>query len=248
MRCCAGMFWAIRPGMIHNTRVASSPVGTARDLQVVQELFQEDWWLDGLAARNTSMIWLREAAHNYEITAFEAYLDVYVLTGDVRYLAAMEGAWELMRNHWIHVGGSIALNEGGAGVYPPSSYFLGQHPTGELCGSSFWIRFNQRYQRLRPSQEVYSAEIERSLLNVILANQASADSNPPGIRYFAQLEGSKAIPTNVVTCCESQGTRTFGALPEFLYSNCSDQFVCLRPIFNIAVNLGCTLISRLIRR
>ena len=37
-------------------------------------------------------------------------------------------------------------------------------------------------------------------------------------RYFAKLEGEKAGPTNYVTCCESQGTRTFGALPEFVYS------------------------------
>jgi hypothetical protein len=28
-----------------------------------------------------------------EITAFEAYLDMYVLTGDELYLEAMEGAW-----------------------------------------------------------------------------------------------------------------------------------------------------------
>lgn len=152
-----------------------------------------------------------------------------------------------MRNFWIHVGGSIAINEGGR--YPPGSYFLGQQPTGELCGSSFWIRFNrkgttnphamllsrfpscisivlsfcgwsfvERYHQLRPAAEVYTAEIERSLLNVILANQAGPDADPPTIRYFAQLEGAKATPTNVVTCCESQGTRTYGALPEFVYT------------------------------
>ena len=50
----------------------------------MQELYQENWWLDGLAARNESMIWLREASHNYEITAFEAYFDLYVLTGEQR--------------------------------------------------------------------------------------------------------------------------------------------------------------------
>jgi hypothetical protein len=191
--------YLIYQGMIHNTRVASSSIGTQRDIQVVQELYQEDWWLRGLAARNQSMIWQREAAHNYEITAFEAYMDLYVLTGEARYLTAMEGAWELMRNQWIHVGGSIALNEGGAGVYPPGSYFLGQKATGELCGSSFWIRFNQRYHRLRPELEVYTAEIERSLINVILANQAAPDADPPGIRYFAQLEGAKA--TRECTVC-----------------------------------------------
>ena len=42
-----------------------------------------------------------------------------------------------------------------------------------------------------------------------------------GIRYFAVLEGTKAVPTNYATCCESQGTRTYGALPEFIYSAAS---------------------------
>ena len=89
--------YLIYQGMIHNTRVAASSVGTARDIQVVQDLYQENWWLDGLAARNQSMIWLRYNSHNYEITAFEAYLDMYVLTGEARYLEAMEGAWEMVR-------------------------------------------------------------------------------------------------------------------------------------------------------
>jgi hypothetical protein len=30
--------------------------------------------------------------------------------------------------------------------------------------------------------------------------------------------GKKAAPTNVASCCESQATRTYGALPEFIYS------------------------------
>eukprot|EP01047_Picozoa_sp_COSAG01_P018379 COSAG01_NODE_993_length_12256_cov_6.798964_13_plen_94_part_00 len=88
----------------------------------------------------------------------QAYLDMYVLTGDRLYMDAMEGAWEMFRDQWIHVGGSIAMNEGRP--YPPASYFLDHSPTGELCGSSFWIRFNQRFQRLRPAQEIYTLEIE----------------------------------------------------------------------------------------
>ena len=111
----------------------------------------------------------------------------------------------------------------GARPQPPGSYFLGQKATGELCGSSFWIRFNQRYHRLRPEREVYTAEIERSLINVILANQAAPDVDPPGIRYFAQLVGKKANPTNIASCCESQATRTYGALPEFIYSTGQQQ-------------------------
>ena len=47
-----------------------------------------------------------------EITAFEAYLDLYILTGRKLFLDAVEGAWGMFRDHWIHVGGSQAINEG----------------------------------------------------------------------------------------------------------------------------------------
>eukprot|EP01047_Picozoa_sp_COSAG01_P018380 COSAG01_NODE_993_length_12256_cov_6.798964_14_plen_517_part_00 len=59
---------------------------------------------------------------------------------------------------------------------------------------------------------------QRSLFNVVLANQGTNN----GIRYFAQLVGKKANPTAIATCCESQATRTYGALPEFIYSTSED--------------------------
>src|SRR4051812_41899437 len=72
---------------------------------------QEDWWLLELAARNLSAIWRRQwfpvcylslaccrdvekrphVQDNYEITAFEAYLDLYVITGNETYLDAIRG-------------------------------------------------------------------------------------------------------------------------------------------------------------
>jgi len=119
---------------------------------IVQQCLTIHFPILQLAARNLSAIWQRHYyPHNYEITAFEAYFDMYMLTGQPLYLSAVEGAWEMMRNNWIHVGGSIAINE--MQLYPPSSYYLTpQHPTGELCGSSFWIRLNQRFHRLRPTE------------------------------------------------------------------------------------------------
>lgn len=211
-------------GMIHNTRLALSPVGTWGDVQLVQQLYEEEWWLKALAARDLEAVWMRHYyPHNYEITAWEAFADMAVITGDPKYLAAVDGAWEMLREHWMHVGGSVAINENQ--LYPPDSYFLEppgpdwQHPTptptGELCGSSFWMKLNQRLLRLRPTQEVYAWEIERSILNVLLAS-ISADGT--GIRYFARLHQNKDTPSNVSTCCEGQGTREFGALPEYLYS------------------------------
>ena len=58
-------------------------------------------------------------------------MDLYVLTGNTAYLDAVMGAWEMHRHPtsgFIHVGGSIAINEGG--VYEPGSYWLtGDYPT-----------------------------------------------------------------------------------------------------------------------
>lgn len=35
----------IKQGIIHNTRLAMSSVGSKRDVEVVANLYQETWWL-----------------------------------------------------------------------------------------------------------------------------------------------------------------------------------------------------------
>jgi DUF1680 family protein len=79
--------------------------------------------------------------------------------------------------------------------YPPSSYYLcagansppvpnkdwgpQEQPgtcnmnTGELCGSVFWIKLNQRFHRLEPSNETYVSEMESAIYNVGMAAQVS---------------------------------------------------------------------------
>ena len=52
------------------------------------------------------------------------------------------------------------------------------HKTGETCGSVFWVKLNQRYHNHFPADERYVAEIERTLLNVGIANQAPAVGAP----------------------------------------------------------------------
>lgn len=54
-----------------------------------------------------------------------------------------------------------------------------------------------------------------------LVAQLEADADPalpPGIRYHSPLEGTLEHGNNVNTCCEGQGTRMFGAIPELIYS------------------------------
>eukprot|EP00730_Choanoeca_flexa_P000817 TRINITY_DN10349_c0_g1_i2.p1 TRINITY_DN10349_c0_g1~~TRINITY_DN10349_c0_g1_i2.p1 ORF type:complete len:845 (+),score=151.56 TRINITY_DN10349_c0_g1_i2:219-2537(+) len=247
--------YLIYQGMIHNTRLATSPVGTVQDYKLVQDLMQEDWWLRELIARNLTAVWRRNwFPHNYEVTALEAYMDLYLLTGNHTYLDAVQGAYAMFKEHWIHLGGSMAINEPWDVAYPPSSYYLDYtdtihngltlrygvpackgpqmypagsrrwrrklkqatgHPTGELCGSMFWLKLNQRFHRIDPTNESYYTEIEREIYNVGVANQ---DPNGNGIRYFTLLHRNKQNPTNVGTCCEGQGTRMYGSLPEYVFS------------------------------
>jgi uncharacterized protein len=127
----------------------------------------------------------------------------------------VEGGWELYHDNWENPGGSISIIE--YVVCPPRSYQL-HAKLEELCGNAFWAFLNQRFQMLYPEQEKYANEIEESIYNVAMANQAGSD----GLRYHALLVDKKEEPTRMNTCCEGQGTRLIGSIPEHIYSIASD--------------------------
>jgi DUF1680 family protein len=202
-------------GMISSTLMYLSPLGKLDDLNVILKYYQEDWWLDQLLANDDRAIYDRPESHCYEITAFEAYLDLYRITGDMRYLQAVLNAWKMLRDKWEMPGGSWALCE--AKRYPPKSYLLGARSrSGEECCTVFWIKLNQRLHLLFPEQEVYVSEIEKSIYNAGIGNQLGGSM----ISYSTVLEGKKEAPQcpPYGTCCEGQGTRLYGSLPEYLYS------------------------------
>lgn len=125
------------------------------------------------------------------------------------------GAWELLRDNWQSVGGSFCLMEWQPNV--PKSYPLYGH-FGETCGSAFWMFLNHRLHLLWPEDERYVSEIEKSIYNVILANQGGSF----GIRYYSNLLGRKAPADALNTCCEGRATRLIGSLPGFIYSLAAD--------------------------
>jgi DUF1680 family protein len=204
-------------GMVANTRMGRSAVGKPDDAQVIQQYYEEKAWLQGLAKREKEQIWQYpyDRPHCYLLTILEAYLDMYLITGDPRYYDAVLGAWELYRAHWQQAGGSISIIE--FEKDPPDSNYLKQK-LGELCGSSFWVFLNQRFQQLHPDDERFAAEIEKSIYNVGIANQDGGN----GLRYHTIMEGRKETATHKNTCCEGQGTRLLGSLPEHIYSIASD--------------------------
>lgn len=211
-------------GIIPMTRTYFTPVGKPKDIQVVQQYFQENYWMEQMANRDTKAIWLYpyDRPHNYLVTGIEPYFDLYRATGDKKYLNAVLGAWDLYHDNWEHIGGSLAINEGDF-LYQPKSYYL-RKETGELCGNAFWIKLNQRFHLLYPEEEKYVAEIEKSIYNVAIANQYGSE----GIRYFARMVDRKYgdhYPNShhcMNTCCEGQGTRIYGSLPEYIYSVAKD--------------------------
>lgn len=204
-------------GMIANTRMYFTPVGKPADIQVIQRYFQENYWMDQLAAREERAVWQYpyDRPHCYLLTNLEAYMDLYRATGDPRYRRAIEGGWELYHDKWENPGGSISIIE--FVVSPPRSYSV-DAKLEELCGNSFWVFLSQRLHLLEPDNERYAAEIERSIYNVALANQAGSN----GFRYHALLAHHKEQPTRMNTCCEGQGTRLIGSLPEHIYSIAED--------------------------
>lgn len=138
-------------GVVANTLVARSPIGKPEDVTIAQRYLQQNFWRDGLAKQDPTMIWQYpyDRPHTYLSTDLEPYVDMYLLTGDSRYHDMVLGYWNLLMDNWIQIGGSTAIVE--YGDFPPKSYKINPDDyTGELGGNSFWIRINQRLHWLDP--------------------------------------------------------------------------------------------------
>jgi DUF1680 family protein len=211
-------------GMVAGSRTyLDTNIGVPEDIQVLQRYFQLNFWLDQLIDRNPSAIWQYpyERVHSYLIVVLNAYMDMYMATGNQHYLKAMHGAWDIFHEYFTHTGGSISVIESYTfppRQFPPKSYHLRMN-TGELCGNVFWAVFNEQLRVLYPeSGEKYVAEIEKSIYNIGIANQ-DPDGN---VRYHARLVDKKEKGECLGSCCEGQGTRLYGMLPEFIYKIADD--------------------------
>jgi hypothetical protein len=209
-------------GIVASTACYTSPIGTPKDLEVVQKYYEEDWRLAQFLHREKNCVQTRNQPgyephpHGSELESFEGYLDMYRSTGAYYYLQAVLGALELYKKYWQHVGGGIVMCEF-LEAEPGCNFLTPKKPYNELCCSSFWLHINQRMHRIFPEEESYTAEIEKSLYNIAFANQDGTE----GIRYFAHLEGNKS-KGDINSCCSGVGTRIFGSLPEYIYSISED--------------------------
>ncbi|MCR5263212.1 MAG: glycoside hydrolase family 127 protein, partial [Clostridiales bacterium] len=197
----------------------NTPVGVTEDIDTTVRYYEEPWRLGQFMRREKDAVHIRRQhgdephAHGSELEGFEGYLDLYRVTGKSYYLTAVLGAWELYNRDWEHAGGGIVMCEGMPTNYPGCYWLDPKNNYNELCCTSFWLYLNLRLHRLFPDEEKYVSEIEKSLLNIAIANQDGGD----GIRYFAYLDDKKQ-ESGLVHCCCGVGTRIFGSLPELIYS------------------------------
>jgi hypothetical protein len=200
-----------------------SPLGRPEDLVAVERYFVQDFFIEASRRREALSLshYPLHIAHSYVLLAYKAWLDHYRATGAAKYLEAAKGAWDIVHDHFLHIGGSLAICEHVYGGYLPDSFYIhtdGEHHTGETCGSVFWADINHRLLQLFPGEAKYADQIEQAVFNVVLADQA-----PDGrIRYHARLDKKKEDPHAVNTCCEVMGSPFIASLPRYMYSIASD--------------------------
>ncbi len=207
-------------GILANTRLYTSPVGTREDVDVAVSAYGEDWWLKQLVAGDHRAIYAHPGNHPHStlLTTLEGYFDLYRATGRPLYLEAVKAALPMYENKWQHVGGGINMCEFDT-YWPGCNWLSMKHSYNELCSTNFWVLLNQRMRLLEPDNSHYADEIENSLYNVLLAAQV----DDRGFHYLNYLEGGKdARYLDRCTCCASLGTRLVGLLPQFLYTTAGD--------------------------
>ncbi len=209
-------------GILASTRMYDSPCGIDEDIEVARRYYQEDWWLDQLIHGDHRAIYAHPGNHPHStlLTALEGYLDLYRVTGEEKYIAAVRSALHMYEDKWQHVGGGIAMCENDD-YYPGCLWLSPEHNYNELCSTNFWILLNQRMHRLYPDNAHYTDEIENSVYNVLLASQVGS----VGFHYLNFLERTKDWRyLDRATCCAALGTRLCGLLPQLLYT-CTPQDV-----------------------
>jgi hypothetical protein len=207
-------------GSIAGPMVYHSPIGKPDDIQTNMKYYDMDWWLDALAQGLPEAAWrfTLNRPHNYLLTSICALFDIYKATGEQRYLDACLGAWKIYHDYFQTPGGAISLCE--HFECKPKTHKLTNLPNNiyETCGNVFWIDLNHRFQQLWPEKELYAAQIEQSLFNILF----SAQGDDGTIRYFNHLNHGKFGTSRENTCCEIQATALYGMLPQYIFSKAND--------------------------
>jgi DUF1680 family protein len=156
--------------------------------------------------------------------AFCGMAEVAALTGDERYLKALDRYWHSVTDTKMALSGGVG---GGLWEAFDKPYFLPNRTSyNETCGSIAQVLWNHRMFRLTGDAK-YLDVLERALYNGVLTGvQLTCD----GFFYPNQLEGgpTRRQPWFDCACCPSNIARILPSQPGYLYATKGDTlFACL---------------------
>jgi DUF1680 family protein len=159
----------------------------------------------------------------YEMmSCFLGILKYYKLSGNVKYLNALERAWSDIRLHRMYITGTSSFHE----------HFIGddllmaenESSMGEGCVTTTWIQFNLQLLQITGEQK-YADELERSVYNHLLA----AENPRTGcVSYYTALQGKKPYKCDQgYSCCLSSVPRGISLIPDMVWGKVDNNFSVL---------------------
>lgn len=162
-------------------------------------------------------------AKAYEmLSCFVGVLKYYKLTGDTKYLTALQNAWQDIVDRRLYITGTASVGE----VFtPPHKLPAGNEVhMGEGCVTVTWIQFNEQLLKITGDMK-YAEEIEKAVYNHLFA----AENPETGcVSYYTALQGAKPYRCDQgFSCCLSSVPRGISMIPGLVWGNINDQFTVL---------------------
>ena len=149
----------------------------------------------------------------YEMLSnYVGLVKLYQLTGDNKFLKAVELAWQDVKDKRLYITGSTSEHE----HFQEDDYLPAANTNnmGEGCVTTTWIQLNQNLFDITGDVK-YLNQLEKSVYNHLLA----AENPQTGcVSYYTPLMNKKPF-TCYITCCQSSVPRGIALVPNFTFGN-----------------------------
>lgn len=161
--------------------------------------------------------WSRENGHKaYEMmSCYEGLLEMYKLTGEKKYLDAVEKTVETIIEQEINIAGSGSAFEcwyGGKERQTQPTYH-----TMETCVTFTWMQLCNRLLQVTHNPQL-ADKLEQTMYNALMAS-LRADGGQ--ISKYSPLEGVRSAGEEQcemhINCCNANGPRAFALIPQAMY-------------------------------
>ena len=156
------------------------------------------------------------------LSCFLGILKYYKITGDSRYLRAMETAWRDIRDNRMYITGTSSKDE----IFQADGFLPAENKNsmGEGCVTTTWLQFNLQLLQITGDQK-YSEELERTVYNHLLG----AENPQTGcVSYYTALQGAKPYKCDQgFSCCLSSVPRGISLIPDIIWGKINGIFSIL---------------------